>query len=74
MRCGLCGFLIMKLQTALYHAVRSGTVTCNAVMPFCRKFWYDLYGLVNTPCGPTCENLNGRWSGGDKDQTQDFML
>ena len=59
MRCGLCGFLIIKPQTALHHAVRCGAVQyylqCGAVMPFCRQFWCDfcglcsLCGLVNTP-------------------------
>ena len=28
MRCGLCGFLILKPQTALYDAVRCGAVRC----------------------------------------------
>ena len=41
MRCGLCGFLIMKLQTALHHAVRC-IVTCGAVMLFCR--WFMRFG------------------------------
>ena len=59
MRCGLCGFLIIKLQTALHHAVWCGVVQdylqCGAVMPFCGRFWYGfcslcgLCGLVNTP-------------------------
>ena len=56
MRCGLCGFLIIKPQTALHHAVWCGAVyyylQCGAVMPFCGLFWCDfcgLYGLVNTP-------------------------
>ena len=39
MRCGLCGFLIIKPQTALHHAVWCGavrcTITCSAVIPFC---------------------------------------
>ena len=30
MRCGLCGFLIIKPQTALHHAVRC-TITCGAM-------------------------------------------
>ena len=29
MRCGLCGFLIIKLQTALHLAVWCGVVRCN---------------------------------------------
>ena len=56
MRCGLCGFLIIKLQTALHHAVWCGTVhyylQCGAVLQFYGRFWcgfYDLCGLVNTP-------------------------
>ena len=32
-----CSFLIIKPQTALHHAVRS-TITCGAVIPFCRWF------------------------------------
>ena len=44
MRCGLCGFLIIKPQTALHHAV-----WCGAVMPFCGRFCCGLCGLVNTP-------------------------
>ena len=56
MWCGLCGFLIIKLQIALLHAVWCDVVHCylryNVVMPFCRQFWCDLCGLcglVNTP-------------------------
>ena len=30
MQCSLCGFLIIKPQTTLYHAVRC-TVTCGMV-------------------------------------------
>ena len=41
-RCGLCGFLIIKPQTALHHAVWCGvvrcTITCGAVIPFCGWF------------------------------------
>ena len=44
MRCGLCGFLIIKPQTALHHAV-----WCGAVMIFCERFWCGFCGLVNTP-------------------------
>ena len=49
-----CGFLIIKPQTALHHAVWYSAVhiTCGAVMPFYRRFWCglcDLCGLVNTP-------------------------
>ena len=29
MRCGLCGFLIIKPQIALHHAVWCGAVRCN---------------------------------------------
>ena len=53
MRCGLCGFLIIKLQTA--YTMRCGAVQCGAVIPFCGRFWCDfcglcgLCGLVNTP-------------------------
>ena len=63
MWCGLCGFLIIKPQTALHHAVWCGAVQyylrCVAIMPFCGRFWcsfcglYGLCGLVNThnlPC------------------------
>ena len=59
MRCGLCGFLIIKPQTALHHAVWCGAVQdylrCGAVMPFCGQFGCSfcglcgLCGLVNTP-------------------------
>ena len=42
MRCGLCGFLIIKPQTALHHAVWCSAVhnylRCGAVIPFCRRF------------------------------------
>ena len=55
-QCGLCGFLIIKSQTALHHAVRCGAlllaVRCGAVIPFCGQFWCGLcglYDLVNTP-------------------------
>ena len=38
MRCGLCGFLIIKLQTALHHAVWCSTVQyylwCSAICGF----------------------------------------
>ena len=57
--CGLCGFLIIKPQIALHHAVWCGAVQyylrCGAVMPFCGRFWCgfcglcSLCGLVNTP-------------------------
>ena len=56
MQYGLCGFLIIKPQTALHHAVWCDAVhyylRYSAVMPFCRRFWCGfcgLYGLVNTP-------------------------
>ena len=45
MRCGLCGFLIIKPQTALHHAVRCN-ITCGAVIPLCGRF---SCGLVDTP-------------------------
>ena len=55
MWCGLCGFLIIKQQTALHHAVWCGEMhyylRCGMVMPFWR-FWYGfcgLCGLMNTP-------------------------
>ena len=42
MWCGLCGFLIIKPQTALHHAVWCGAVQyylrCVAIMPFCGWF------------------------------------
>ena len=39
MRCGLCGFPIIKSQTALYSAMHC-TVSCSgsAVMSFCELF------------------------------------
>ena len=56
MRYGLCGFLIIKPQIALHHALWCSAVHyylwCSAVMPFCGQFWYGFcgfYGLVNTP-------------------------
>ena len=64
MRCSLCGFLIIKPQTALHHAVWCGAVhyylRCGAVMPFCGRFWCGfcglcgLCGLVNTPTHSVC--------------------
>ena len=58
-RCGLCGFLTIKLKTALHHMVRCHTVhyylRCGAVIPFYERFWFSfcglcgLCGLVNTP-------------------------
>jgi len=54
-QCGLCGFLIIKPQTALHLAMRYGAVhcymRCGVVMPFYGWFWYGLCGfgvLVNT--------------------------
>jgi len=38
MRCGLCGFLIIKPQIALHHAVWCGALL-PAIMPFYRRFW-----------------------------------
>ena len=53
MRCNLCGFLIIKPQITLHHAVWCGAVHCYlrccTVMPFCRRFWCGLCGLVSTP-------------------------
>ena len=53
MRCGLYGFLIIKPQTTLQHAVWCGTVhyylRCGTVVSFCGQFWYGFCGLVNTP-------------------------
>ena len=50
-----CGFLIIKPQTTLHLAVWCGAVQyylrCDAVMPFCGRFWCGLCGLcslVNT--------------------------
>ena len=51
MLCDLCGFLIIKSQIALHHAVRC-IVTCGIVMLFYDQFWcsfYILCNLVNTP-------------------------
>ena len=55
MRCGLCGFLIIKPQTALHHAMWCDAMHCylqyDAVMPFCGRFWCSfcsLCGLMNT--------------------------
>ena len=53
MRCSLCGFLIIKPQITLHHEVWCGAVHCYlrccTVMPFCRRFWCSLCGLVSTP-------------------------
>ena len=52
MRCNLCGFLIIKPQTALHHVVWYGAVYyylwCGVVIPFCEWFWCGLCSLVNT--------------------------
>ena len=51
--CGLCGFLIIKPQTALHLAVWCGAVYYylrrSAVKLFCRRFWCGSCGLANTP-------------------------
>ena len=48
-----CGFLIIKPQITLHYAVWCGAVHCYlrccTVMPFCRRFWCGLCGLVSTP-------------------------
>ena len=53
MRCGLCGFLIIKPQIALHHVERCDAVHCylwcSVVIPFCRQFWCGLCDLMNTP-------------------------
>ena len=53
MWCGLCGFLIIKPQTALHHAMWCGAVyyylRCSMVILFCEWFWCGFCGLVNTP-------------------------
>ena len=53
MWCGLCGFLIIKPQITLHYAVWCGAVHCYlrccTVMPFYRRFWCGLCGLVSTP-------------------------
>ena len=56
MQCGLCGFLIIKMQTALHYAVWCGAMHyylwCGTVILFCGRFWCDFCGLcslVNTP-------------------------
>ena len=46
MRCGLCGFLIIKPQTALHHAVRC-TITCGAVWLY---HFADGFGAVFAVC------------------------
>ena len=60
-RCGLCGFLIIKLQTALHYAVWCGAVhyylRCGAVMPFYGWFWCDFCGLCGVMNTPTCNNI-----------------
>ena len=71
MRCSLCGFLIIKPQTALHHVVWCSAVhyylRCGVVMPFCRQFWCsfcglcDFYGLVNTPSCSINRNKSNRW-------------
>ena len=55
-RCSLCGFLIIKPETALHHAGWCSAMQyylwCGAVMPFCGWFWWgfcSLCGLVNPP-------------------------
>ena len=56
MQDSLCNFLIIKSQTALYHAIQC-TITCDAVIPFCRQLWckfYNLCGLVNIPIHKQC--------------------
>ena len=57
--CGLCGFLTIKLKTALHHTVWCNAVhyylRCGTVIPFYERFWFSfcglccLCGLVNTP-------------------------
>ena len=54
-----CGFLIIKPQITLHHAVWCSAVhcylRCGAVIPFCERFWCDfcslcsLCSLVNIP-------------------------
>ena len=54
MRCSLCGFYIIKPQTALHHAVQC-TVTCGAVRLYHFTGGFGVVFavctvLVNTPC------------------------
>ena len=72
MRCGLCGFLIIKSQTTLHYAVWCGAVhyylQCGAVMPFCGWFWCGFCGLcsscnlVNTPSHHYSRSLPHQYS------------
>ena len=44
-----CGFLIIKPQTALHHAVHC-YLRYGAIMPFCRQFWCSLVNTPNAHC------------------------
>ena len=69
MRCRLCGFLIIKPQTALHHAVWCN-ITCGAVQLY--HFAGDfgavfvvcagLCSLVNTPKHEHLTHISPKWS------------
>ena len=42
MRCSLCGFLIIKPQTALHHAVRCGYAILRAILVL--FVWFMQFG------------------------------
>ena len=50
MRCGLCGFLIIKSQTALHHVVWCSAVQCGyailwaVLVWFLRFVWFMQFG------------------------------
>ena len=52
------GFLIIKLQTALHHAVWCSVVhyylRCSMVMPFYGRFCCDFFGLCGLMNTPSC--------------------
>ena len=49
MRCGLCGFLIIKPQTTLHHAMWCDAVRCTVRLCYFAGDFGGLSGLVNTP-------------------------
>ena len=55
-RCGLCGFLIIKPQTTLHHAVWCGTMhyylRCGYTI--LQVVWCSLCGLCSLVNTPTC--------------------
>ena len=69
MRCGLCGFLIIKPQTTLHYAVRCDVVhfylRCGAVMPFYGQFWCSFCDLMNTPTDDAVDDDDADFNGED---------